>query len=58
MDIRLAGAQTTSLCCVQAAFLTCIIIFQRLLALIHMTPDFLAFQYNRLLLEVLKKLLE
>ena len=48
----------TSFSGVPAAFRTCKTTFQRLSASVHVEPNFLAFQYIRLLLNVLKWLLE
>ena len=48
----------TSFCGVQAAFQTCKTAFQRVSAWVHVEPNFLAFECIRLLLNVLKCLLE
>lgn len=50
--------ETISFCNIQAAFLTFQIVFQRLLASIHMTFTFFAFKCFRLLLKIFRRLLE
>ena len=45
-----SDAKMTSFCGVPAAFWTCITAFQRLLAWVHVEPNFLAFECIRLLL--------